>query len=452
MDTHRRDVILSRFARRSTMSLSEAVRKHKQFLFPAATMYYEEPIALVRGEGSYVWDDQGKKYLDAFGGVLTVSVGHANPKVVAGIVEQVKKISHTSTLYANAQTSNLAEKLASISPGNLKKTFFTSSGTEANETAMNAARVATGRMDIITLRHSYSGRSLQTLAGCGQSGWKKIPLPVAHIRHAHAPYCYRCPFNAPGPHACGLECANDIEELIQTETGGEVAAFMAETVIGSGGFIVPPAGYFERAVAIARKYGGLYIADEVQTAWGRTGGKWWGIQHWDVNPDIMVSAKGMGNGAPVALTIATPAVADKFPGITFATFGGNPVSMAATRSTLEVIEEQGLLENCKVTGGYLGERFKALQDKHPLIGDARGIGMMQALELVKDRKTKEPAPAAVAAVFEEAKRRGVLIGKGGVYGNVIRTGLMLNAGRAQVDELVEAMDAGLTVAAEQVKA
>ena len=158
--------------------MSEAVRKHKQFLFPAVAMYYQEPIALVKGEGNYVWDDQGKRYLDAFGGVLTVSIGHANPKVVNAIVEQVKKISHTSTLYANEQQSNLAEKLASIAPGNLKKTFFTNSGTEANETAMNAARVATGRMDIITLRHSYSGRSLQTLAGCGQSGWKKIPLPV----------------------------------------------------------------------------------------------------------------------------------------------------------------------------------------------------------------------------------------------------------------------------------
>jgi 4-aminobutyrate aminotransferase len=411
--------------------MSEAVRKHKEFLFPAVSMYYQEPIELVKGEGNYVWDDTGKRYLDAFGGVLTVSVGHANPKVVN----------------ANEQQSNLAEKLASIAPGNLKKSFFTSSGTEANETAMNAARVATGRMDIITLRHSYSGRSLQTLAGCGQSGWKKIPLPVAGIRHAHAPYCYRCPFNAPGPHACGLECANDIEELIQTETGGEIAAFMAETIIGSGGFIVPPAGYFERAVGIARKYGGLFIADEVQTAWGRTGAKWWGIQHWDVNPDIMVSAKGMGNGTPVAMTIATPAVADKFPGITFATFGGNPVSMAAARSTIEVIEEEGLLENCRVTGAYLGERFKALKEKHQLIGDARGLGMMQALELVKDRKTKEPAPAAVVAVFEEAKRRGVLLGKGGVWGNVIRTGLMLNAGKPQVDELVEAIDAGLTVAA-----
>src|SRR5215207_8903778 len=339
--------------------MSEAVAKHKQYLFPAITMYYQEPIALVKGEGSYVWDDQGKRYLDAFGGVLTVSIGHANPKVVAAVVEQVKKISHTSTLYANEQESNLVEKLESIAPGNLKKTFFTSSGTEANETAMNAARVATGRMEIITLRHSYSGRSLQTLAGCGQSGWKKIPLPVAHIKHAHAPYCYRCPFNAPEG-KCGFECAQDIEELILTETGGEIAAFMAETVIGSGGFIVPPKGYFEVATSIARKYGGLYIADEVQTAWGRTGTHWWGVQHYDVKPDLMVSAKGMGNGAPVAMTIATAEVADKFPGITFATYGGNPVSMAATSATIGVIESDNLLQNCATTGGYLGQRFAEL--------------------------------------------------------------------------------------------
>src|SRR3954471_21941582 len=346
------------------MSTSDAVRKHKEFLFPAVSMYYAEPIALVKGEGNYVWDDQGKRYLDAFGGVLTVSVGHANPKVVNAIVEQVKRINHTSTLYANQPQSDLAEKLASIAPGKLKKTFFTSSGTEANETAMNAARHATGRLDIITLRHSYSGRSLQTLAGCGQSGWKKLPTLVPGIHHAHAPYCYRCPFHAPGPHACGLECAQDLEELIQTETGGEIAAFMAETIIGSGGFIVPPPGYFEKAVGIARKYGGLFICDEVQAAWGRTGEHWWGIQHYDVTPDIMVSAKGMGNGAPVAMTIATPEVADKFPGITFATFGGNPVSMAAALSTIQVIEDDDLKTNARVVGNHLGERFKQLKEKH----------------------------------------------------------------------------------------
>lgn len=427
------------------MSTSEAVRKHKQYLFPAATMYYQEPIELTRGEGPWVWDHEGKKYLDAFGGVLTVSVGHANPKVVDAVVKQIKAINHTSTLYANAAQSNLAEKLASIAPGNLKKTFFTSSGTEANETAVAAARHYTGRIPLVVLRHSYSGRSAQTLAMCGQSNWKKPINIMPGVHHAHAPYCYRCPFNLQYPE-CGLKCAEDIEELILTETGGEIAAFFAETVIGAGGFIVPPPGYFEKAAGIARKYGGLFISDEVQAAWGRTGDHMFGISHWKVAPDMLTSAKGMGNGAPIGLTIATPEVADKYPGVTFATFGGNPVSCTSAHATIDVIENEGLVKNCAVVGKHLGERFKQLQEKHKLVGDARGLGLMQALELVKDRKTKEPAPQATAVVFEETKKKGVLIGKGGVWGNVIRTGLMLNSTKEHADILADAIDAGLTVA------
>ncbi|HEV2294902.1 MAG TPA: aspartate aminotransferase family protein [Tepidisphaeraceae bacterium] len=428
------------------MSTSDAASKHKEFLFPAVSMYYKDPIALVRGEGPYVWDDAGNRYLDAFGGVLTVSVGHANPKVTEAIVQQVKTLAHTSTLYANQPQSDLAEKLASIAPGNLKKSFFTSSGTEANETAVAAARTYTGRIPLVVLRHSYSGRSAQTLAMCGQSTWKKVPNLAPGVHHAHAPYCYRCPFGSTYPE-CGLKCAEDIEELILTETGGEIAAFFAETVIGAGGFIVPPPGYFEKAAGIARKYGGLFISDEVQAAWGRTGDHMFGISHWNVTPDILTSAKGMGNGAPIGLTIATPQVADKYPGITFATFGGNPVSCAAASATIGVIESEQLVKNAAVVGKHLGERFKQLKEKHQLVGDARGLGLMQALELVKDRKTKEPAPAATAAVFEETKKQRVLIGKGGVYGNVIRTGLMLNATKDHADQLADAVDAGLTVAA-----
>jgi len=295
---------------KTNVAPSETVQKHRDYLFPAVSMYYQEPLALVRGEGMYVWDDAGNRYLDAFGGVLTISVGHANPKVVAAIVEQVKALSHVSTLYANAPQSELARRLADIAPGNLRKSFFTSSGTEANETALAAARHATGRSEFVTLRHSYSGRAAQTLAASGQASWKRLPAQVPGFVHAHAPYCYSCPFQLKYPE-CGLACADDIEELIRTCTTGEIAAFMAETIIGSGGFIVPPPGYFERAVAIARKYGGLFICDEVQTAWGRTGDHLFGIEHWNVEPDILVSAKGMGNGAPVAVTIATRDVDDK---------------------------------------------------------------------------------------------------------------------------------------------
>src|SRR4051794_672910 len=427
------------------MSKSEVVAKHQKYLFPAVSMYYKEPIALVKGEGSWVWDDQGKKYLDAFGGVLTVSIGHANPKVVEAIINQVKQINHTSTLYATKAQGDLAEKLAAIAPGNLKKSFFSSSGTEANETAVAAARTYTGRIPLVVLRHSYSGRSAQTLAMCGQSNWKKPPNLMPGIHHAHAPYCYRCPFNLSYPE-CGLKCAEDIEELIITETSGEIAAFFAETVIGAGGFIVPPPGYFEKAAGIARKYGGLFISDEVQAAWGRTGDHMFGISHWNVTPDILTSAKGMGNGAPIGLTIATPEVADKYPGVTFATFGGNPVSATAAHETIKFIEDNNLVKNCAVVGKHLGERLAGLKEKHRLVGDARGLGLMQALELVKDRKTKEPDAKSTARVFEECKKRGVLIGKGGVWGNVIRTGLMLNSTTAHADELADALDAGLTAA------
>lgn len=425
----------------SKTTASETVRKHKEFLFPAVAMYYQEPLALVRGEAFHVWDDQDNKYLDCFGGVLTVSVGHNNPKVTEAIVNQVKRIQHTSTLYANKPQSDLAEKLYQITPGDLKKSFFTNSGTEADDTAIHAAKTATGRHEIVVLRHSYSGRSATSLSAMGHAPWRPLPPQVAGFVHARAPYCYRCPFKLTYPE-CGLACANDIEELIMTTTTGEIAAFMAEPILGVGGFIVPPPGYFERAVEITRKHGGLFIADEVQTAWGRTGDKWFGIEHWDVQPDIITSAKGLGNGVPLGITVATPAVADKYPGLTFSTFGGNPVSMAAALAVLKVIEDDDLKKNSAMVGGYLREKLEGLKDKYTVIGDVRGMGLMQGLELVKDRETKEPAPQAVLTVFEETKRRGVLIGKGGLYGNVIRTGMMLNSSRDHVDELIAALDAG----------
>ncbi len=425
-------------------TVREAVRKHKEFLFPAVATYYQEPVALVRGEGEYVWDDAGNRYLDCFGGVLTVSVGHANPRVNAAIIEQTNKIQHTSGLYANENQSNLAEKLAAITPGNLKKSFFTSSGTEADDTAIFAAKLATGRHEIVVLRHSYSGRSATALSSVGHSTWKPLPSQVAGVVHAHAPYCYRCPFKAT-PDNCGLACANDIEELIRTTTTGEIAAFMAEPILGVGGFIVPPEGYFERAYEIARNYGGLCISDEVQTGWGRTGDKWFGIEQWDVVPDIMTSAKGMANGVPIGWTIATSEVADKFPGLTFATFGGNPVSTAAALAVINLIEEEDLRTNARVVGGYLREKLDELKEKYAIIGDVRGMGLMQGIELVKNRETKEPAPEAVLKVFEETKRQGVLIGKGGLYGNVIRTGMMLNSTKDNVDELIAALDKGFAL-------
>ena len=420
-------------------TVSDAVRKHKEFLFPAVANYYQEPIALSHGEAEYVWDDQGNKYLDCFGGVLTVSLGHANPRVNAAWKEQVDKIAHTSTLYANQPQSDLAEKLAEISPGELKKSFFSNSGTEADDTAVLAAKLATGNQEIIVLRHSYAGRSATALSSVGHKTWRPVASQVPGIVHAAAPYCYRCPLKLEYP-SCGVACADDVEDIINTTTTGNIAAFMAETILGVGGFIIPPKEYFPRVAEIARSHGGLFISDEVQAAWGRTGDKWFGIEHWGVEPDIITSAKGMGNGVPIGWTIATPEVADAFPGLTFSTFGGNPVSCAVGLAVINVIEEDDLRTNARVVGDYLKKRMLELQEKHEAIGDVRGMGLMLGIELVKDRKTKEPNPEAVLRVFEETKRRGVLIGKGGLYGNVIRTGLMLNSTKDTVDRLVGVLD------------
>lgn len=425
-------------------SLKSAVEKHKEFLFPAVANYYKEPIALVKGDGEKVWDDQGREYLDCFGGVLTVSIGHANPRVNQAWKDQVDKIAHTSTLYANGPQGDLAEKLAEITPGRLKKSFFTNSGTEADDTAILAAKLATGNNEVIALRHSYAGRSATALSTIGHSTWKPIASQVAGVVHAVAPYCYRCPFKLEYP-SCGVACADDVEELIKTTTTGKVAGMIAETILGVGGFIIPPKEYFPRVAEIVRRHGGLFISDEVQAAWGRTGDKWFGIEHWGVEPDIITSAKGMGNGVPIGWTIATPEVADAFPGLTFSTFGGNPVSSAVGLAVIKVIEEDDLRTNARVVGDYFKQRLLELQEKHAVIGDVRGMGLMLGIELVKDRKTKEPNPEAVLKVFEETKRRGVLIGKGGLYGNVIRTGLMLNTTTESVDRLVEALDAGLAL-------
>jgi len=424
------------------MSNQETTSKHKEYLWKCATNYYAEPIALAHGEGMYVWDEDGNKYLDCFGGVLVTSVGHANRHVTEAIIDQVKEISHTSTLYASGPQVKLAMKLAEITPGKLEKSYFTNSGTEADETAIVAAKLYTGRQEIISLRHSYSGRSMSALASAGQSPWRVLPAQVPGYVQAVAPYCYRCPLHLKYPE-CGIACAKDLKELIETSTTGQVAAFIAEPIIGSGGFIVPPKEYFKEAVAIVRQYGGVFIADEVQTGWGRTGDKWFGIEHWDVEPDIMTFAKGMANGAPIGATVARKEIADAYPSLSFSTFGGNPVSMRAALATIEVIEQENLAHNAAVVGGYLRERLMGLQERYDAIGDVRGMGLMQALEFVKDRQTKEPDPQAVLKVSEETKKRGVLIGKGGLHGNVIRIGPPLIANKDHVDELVTALDAGL---------
>jgi 4-aminobutyrate aminotransferase-like enzyme len=421
------------------MSSDEVAAKQKEYLWSCVTTYYERPLVLERGEGIYVWDSEGNRYLDCFGGILTVSVGHARPEVVDAVREQISRINHTSTLYINRPQVELAEKVAQIAPGRLKKSFFTNSGTEANETAILLARIYTGRNEIIALRHAYHGRSLLAMSLTGQAHWKQGPLAPG-IVHAHAPYCYRCPFKL-RPETCALECARDVEELIRTATSGQVAAFIAEPIMGVGGYITPPKDYFRVVTDIVRRYGGIFICDEVQTGWGRTGDRWCGIEHWEVEPEVITFAKGMANGAPIGCTTAVPEVADSLKPFTLSTFGGNPISCAAALATIRVIEVDDLPRNARIVGEYLSSKLQELKDKYQIIGDVRGMGLMQALELVKDRHTKEPDPESALRALEQTRRRGVLIGRGGLYGNVLRIGPPLIATKSHIDELIAALDA-----------
>src|SRR5580692_2213000 len=424
---------------KQTTRSEEVIRKHKEYLWPAVSNFYEQPLVAERGSMQYVWDVEGRKYLDFFGGILTISVGHANPRITGPIKAQVDKLQHLSTLYPNEAIVALAEKVAQITPGALQSSFFTSSGTEANEAAILLARMATGSYDIVALRHAYSGGSSLTKSVTAQSPWRKSGVISIGIAHAINPYCYRCPLGLKYPD-CEVACAKDIENTIQFSTSGRIAAFLAEPIQGVAGFVTPPKEYFKMAFNIVKQYGGDFIADEVQTGWGRTGHKWFGIEHWEVEPDMITSAKGMGNGVPIGLTIAKPEIADSFQGLTISTFGGNPVTCATAKAVIDVIEEDDLRANAAVVGGYFREKLEELQQKHPLIGDVRGMGLMQALELVEDRTTKQPSPAGTNALMEEARKRGLLIGKGGFHGNVIRMSPPLNISKADVDEAVRILD------------
>ena len=420
---------------------------HKEYLFPCVATYYQEPLTMVSGDGMYLTDSAGTRYLDFFGGILTVSVGHCNKEVTRAVVEQNQTLQHTSTLYVNEPQARLAKKLADLTPGPLKKSFFTSSGTEANETAVLFARHATKRSDIIALRHAYSGRSEVTMNITAHSTWRATPSSVAYIKHAHNPYCYRCSLGLAYP-SCDMRCARDVEELIQTTTNGEIAAFMAEPIQGVGGFITPPKEYFQEVLPIVRKYGGLFICDEVQTGWGRTGDTWFGIEHWDVQPDIMTFAKGLANGLPIGATIATPEVADSYKGLSISTFGGNPVSTRGALATIEYIEKNNLVTNAAVQGARLRDGLLALQEKYPVIGDVRGMGLMQALEVIDPASPgkKAPDPKKVLRVFEETRRQGLLIGKGGLYSNVIRLTPPLIVSAGEIDDALAMLDKAFAAA------
>ncbi len=423
------------------MSVNEADlrRRHKESLFPSVGLFYDEPIELRRGEGQFVWDAAGKQYLDFFGGIATVSSGHAIPEITTPIKEQLDRINHSSTLFLIRSQIELAERIREMTPPQLDKVLFVNSGTEANEAAFLITTLNRNSNELIALRHSYHGRSFATINASGQTPWRSSTLSPLHVHYAPAPYCYRCPLGLTYP-SCGIRCADDIEAIITTTTSGNPAAFIAEPILGVGGFITPPPDYFVRVQEILNKHGIPFIADEVQTGWGRVGVTDFGFQAYGVNPDVVVFAKGLANGIPIGGLIATDALASSIRSLSLSTFGGNPISTTAALANLNYIATNNLRQNALDVGTWLKERLFGLQDKHQVIGDVRGMGLMVGIELVRDRQSKEPAPDILVRVQEGAKKRGLIIGRGGLHSNTIRLCPPLIATRTDVDSAIEILD------------
>jgi alanine-glyoxylate transaminase/(R)-3-amino-2-methylpropionate-pyruvate transaminase len=423
-------------------SREEVLALRRQYLTPGLITYYRDPLLIVEGHMQYVWDEPGKQYLDGFAGIVSVSVGHCHPRVVEKVRAQVGKLQHTTTIYVHPTIGLFGKKLAEHMPpeSGLSVTYFTNSGSEANEVAILSAREHTGNTDVISLRNGYHGGTQATMGLTAHGTWKFKSNPTVGIKHATPGYCYRCPFGLEYP-SCDVKCARDLEELIRYETPGEVACFIAEPIQGVGGAVTPPPEYFQIAYDIVRRHGGLCIADEVQTGFGRTGTKFWGFENWGVTPDLVTMAKGIGNGAPLGACVTRPEIAGVMKNrLHFNTFGGNPISMTQGLATLEVIDSENIQQNALKVGTHLKNRLQELQERQPMIGEVRGMGLMLGVELVRDRQTREPATSETMDVVEKCKERGLLVGKGGLYGNVLRIKPPMCITKADADFVVDCLE------------
>ncbi|TVQ30183.1 MAG: aspartate aminotransferase family protein [Phycisphaeraceae bacterium] len=429
-------------------SRDEVLAMRREFLAPAIFAYYREPIMIVEGHMQWLFDEKGRRYLDGFAGIVTVSVGHCHPKVIEAVREQNERIQHTTTIYLHPNIAQFAKKLAATMPkdSGLNVCYFVNSGSEANDLAMMMARVHTGAYDVIALRNAYHGTSPNSLGLTALHTWK-YPTPHGFgVHHARLPDRYRGPWTAEDPDA-GAKYAEDVQDLIRASTPGRVAAFIAEPIQGVGGAVEMPPGYLQNVYQHVRDAGGLCISDEVQTGFGRTGDNFWGFENHGVTPDIVTMAKGIGNGAPLAAVVTRPDIAQALSQrIHFNTYGGNPVSMAQGMATLDVILEEKIQQRAKDVGGHLIEGLRDLQKRHKLIGDVRGRGLMLGVELVLDREKKTPAPPQTAAVLERCRELGVLIGKGGLHGNVLRIKPPMCITKEDCDFLVKVLDIAITEA------
>lgn len=425
-------------------SREEVLAMRKQFANPAIFTMYKEPIMIVQGHMQWLFDETGRRYLDMLAGIVTVSCGHCHPRVTQAIHDQVDKLQHATTIYLHPGMAQFAKKLASKMPPGLDVTYFVNSGSEANDLAIQIARTYTGNSDVIALRNAYHGASPLSNTLTSHSTWKYPVNPSGGIHHAMNPDPYRSPFSGT-PEEIATKSAADIRDLIRYSTPGKVAAFIAEPIQGVGGTTHGAKNYLREAYAVVREHGGLCIADEVQTGFGRTGDHYWGFQNFDVVPDMVVMAKGIGNGVPLAAVTTRAEIAKVLTSrIHFNTFGGNPVCMAAGSAVLDVIDEDGLQENCRVVGARLKNGLKKLMQDHSLVGDVRGMGLMLGMELVRDRSTKEPAKAETLQLLEEVREMGVLVGKGGLDGNVIRIKPPMCITAEDADFAVDVLDRGLS--------
>ena len=419
---------------------AEVLAKRKQFMNPGIFLYYKKPIMLVEGRMQYVWDETGKRYLDGLGGIVTISAGHCHPKVVAAANKQTATLQHSTTIYLQPNVAEYAEALAAKMPGDLKVCYFVNSGSEANDLALLMARAYTGNYDVVALRNAYHGGNASGMGVTAHSTWKfNVPHSFG-VHHALAPYPYRGPWGYDDADA-GRKYADDVKSVIDFATPGQIAGFIAESIQGVGGFVVFPDGYLKSVYEHVRAAGGVCIADEVQTGFGRTGTHYWGFETQGVIPDIVTMAKGIGNGVPLAAVVTTPKIAEVLSKrIHFNTFGGNPVVSAVGKAVIEAIDEDKLQQNCLELGNHILAGLAKLKDKHPIIGDVRGKGLMLALELVKDHTTKEPAGLECAQVVETAKELGLLLGKGGLRGQTIRFAPPMCITKADADFLLEVLD------------
>lgn len=421
----------------------EVFALRRQFLNPAIFHYYKKPLMIVEGKGQYLFDEKGRRYLDGFGGIVTVSVGHCHPHVLAAVHAQNATLQHTTTIYLHPNIALYARDLAAKMPGELKVVYFVNSGSEANDLALLMARAYTGNYDLIALRNSYHGGSQSTMGLTSHHTWKfNVPHSFG-VQHAVMPDTFRGPYGKDDLEA-GRKYAEDVKSLIQFGTSGQIAGFIAESIQGVGGAVVFPDGYLRHAYKHVRAAGGVCIADEVQSGFGRTGSHYWGFETQGVIPDIVTMAKGIGNGCPLGAVVTTPKIAQALtPRIHFNTFGGNPVVCAQGRAVLEVIDREKLQENALKVGNYLKAGFNTLAQKHSLIGEVRGLGLMLGVELVKDRKTLEPAREECTRIWETCKDLGLLIGKGGLWGNTLRIKPPMCLALADGDFLVQVLDAAL---------